>query len=153
VFVEYALGVSLICVVLIASLNSLQSKAGDHLATRGNAIGHPGEGGATTTTAAVPPGPTSTTSTTVGGYVGTVSGGCTGGGNDAHTCAFTLAPTPPTPAVWSIEPSIGYTGTAQNPTFTTPGERSVRATVDGSPSFQATVVCTSKGSKLDCVVS
>ncbi len=154
--VEYALAVSLFCVVAISSISFLQTEAKDELTTRGNTIGNPAAPGVTTPTTVVTP-PTTTDPTTppsTGLYTGTVTGSCTGPTKDARTCSFTLSPAPPTPAIWSIQPNSGFTGSAESPVFTSAGTRSVRATVTGYPDFQRSVTCVDESSnRLDCTVA
>ncbi|MDX6496285.1 MAG: hypothetical protein QOE17_2271, partial [Gaiellales bacterium] len=150
--VEYALGVALIAIVLIVSINFTQGKAKSELVSKGGSIGHPtieGAAASTTTTTTTTP-PTSTTATTAPpAYSGSIGKQCQNG-KGSDTCAFSLNP-PPDPAftiVWSIQPATGYSPT------TLPGDPSitVRFNTQGTRTIQATVngVAVSPAITVDC---
>lgn len=160
--VEYALGIGLVVIVMLAGWSAIEDEGTDKLADRGASIGYPAEPptGTGATSGGTAGGTTDAGSTddTTPPYSGTVNGSCTGGADDEHTCAFSLDP-PAASVVWSIEPSSpGSVDASASPTFLfkKEGTFSVRALVDGTTTVQRAVVCKELGSKstktLKCTV-
>lgn len=100
--VEYALVVAVVAAGLIGSIDSLEDKSGDELASRGNHIGMPSDGGSAalvTTTTSPPPSTTSTTSATTVSHVSNMVGQGTKVSNNKWIAKSTFTVVGPTGAV------------------------------------------------------
>lgn len=155
--VEYALGIGLVVIAVLAGLQTVSDGAEDKLNDRGTAIGSPDEVGGSTTGGTSGGTTGGATGGTTGGesYTGVVEANCTGGGNDKRNCVFALNPDPaPTVPTWQITPSSGFTGTLPSITFTEGGIYSVRGMVDDTE-VQRFITCTENGAgtKVDCLAS